>query len=90
MPPEQEKTINAPNNNSPNTNRTENSSIHGEPDGSSSNKVKPSLDIDHNAINIPSHPTTPLTSFSILPQSLRPVTLKVSYLSIYMPYRLHF
>lgn len=82
MPPEQEKTINAPNNNSPNTNRTENSSIHGEPDGSSSNKVKPSLDIDHNAINIPSHPTTPLTSFSILPQSLRPVTLKfedVSY-----------
>ncbi|CAK8573098.1 unnamed protein product [Lathyrus sativus] len=82
MPPEQETSINAPNNNSPNTNRSESSSIHGEAEGSSSNKVKPSLDIDHTAINIPSHPTTPVTTFSILPQSLRPITLKfedVSY-----------
>ncbi|XP_004496215.1 ABC transporter G family member 21 [Cicer arietinum] len=81
MPPEQETNtnINAPNI-SPITNRTESSSIHGEAEGSFSNKVKPSLD-DHNAI--PSRTTTvPLTSFSILPQSLRPVTLKfedVSY-----------
>lgn len=77
MPPEQETNtnINAPNI-SPITNRTESSSIHGEAEGSFSNKVKPSLD-DHNAI--PSRTTTvPLTSFSILPQSLRPVTLKVS------------
>ncbi|KAL5069516.1 hypothetical protein RYX36_020403 [Vicia faba] len=82
MPPEQETSINAPNNNSPNTNRTQSSSVHGEPEGSSSNKVKPSLDIDHTAINITSHPTTPSTTFSILPQSLRPITLKfedVSY-----------
>jgi hypothetical protein len=78
MPPEQETTIKSPNSISPNTNRTENISIHGDPEGSSSNKVKPSLDIDHNAINIPSHPPTPITSFSILPQSLRPITIRVS------------
>jgi hypothetical protein len=81
MPPEQETAINAPNSISPNTNRTENISINGEQEGSSSNKVKPSLDIDHNSINIPSHPPTPITSFSILPQSLRPITIKVSILA---------
>lgn len=83
MPPEQENTI-APNN-SAITTRSENSSVHHEQEGSNTNKIKPSLD-DNN--DIPSlHQTQPATTppparFSVLHQSLRPITLKfedVSY-----------
>ncbi|XP_027361464.1 ABC transporter G family member 21-like [Abrus precatorius] len=75
MPPQQETTI------TPNIpaipNRSENSSVHAEPPPSSTNNIKPTLsnDIQH-------HPPPSATRFSILHQSLRPVTLKfedVSY-----------
>ncbi|KAJ1403143.1 P-loop containing nucleoside triphosphate hydrolase [Sesbania bispinosa] len=78
MPPEQETTI-APNI-PPITNRPENTSIHADPEASITNKVKPSF--DDNGIPPQPQPTTPTPSFSILHQSLRPVTLKfedVSY-----------
>ncbi|XP_061370613.1 ABC transporter G family member 21-like [Gastrolobium bilobum] len=83
MPPEQEATI-APNIPA-STNRTENSSVHVEPEGSTTNKVKPSSDHDDDN-GIPAQPQPQPTSspakFSIIHQSLRPVTLKfedVSY-----------
>lgn len=86
MPPEQENTI-APNN-SAITTRSENSSVHHEQEGSNTNKIKPSLD-DNNGI--PSqHQTQPATTpsparFSVLYQSLRPITLKV-LINLLSPY----
>ncbi|OIV89571.1 hypothetical protein TanjilG_19248 [Lupinus angustifolius] len=79
MPPEQETTI-APNNQAI-MNRPE--LVHNEAHGSNTSKVKPSLDI--NVIPEQQHhhqPTATPARFSILHQSLRPVTLKfedVSY-----------
>ncbi|XP_027365607.1 ABC transporter G family member 21-like [Abrus precatorius] len=79
MPPEQETTI-APNIPAIST-RPENTL---EPEGSTTNKIKPS-NLDDDGINIPAqHHPQPTTAprFSILHQSLRPVTLKfedVSY-----------
>lgn len=77
MPPEQETNI-APNNIQAITNRPENNES---PEGSSStNKVKPSSDDNGSSPKFQPHDpiTTPTTSsFSILHQSLRPVTLKV-------------
>ena len=83
IPPEQETTI------APNipviTNRPENGSVHAEPEGSATNKVKPSLD-NNNGIHEQHQqhqhqhqpqPTTAAERFSILHQSLRPITLKV-------------
>ncbi|KAK7343882.1 hypothetical protein VNO77_12982 [Canavalia gladiata] len=75
MPPEQETTI------APISTRPENGS---EPDGSTTNKIKPS-NLDDNGIPSHHHPQPtppPPPPFTILHQSLRPVTLKfedVSY-----------
>lgn len=84
MPPEQETTIatNIP----AITTRQETSSVHHESEGSNTNKIKPSLELDDNGIppQQQTQPTTPPppSRFSVLHQSLRPITLKfedVSY-----------
>ncbi|KAG5088425.1 hypothetical protein GLYMA_01G091100v4 [Glycine max] len=82
MPPQQETSITS---NIPAiTNRPENSSAHAEPPGSATNDIKPTFTINdihnHTSQNHQVAPSAP--RFSILQQSLRPVTLKfedVSY-----------
>ncbi|TKY69426.1 ABC transporter G family member 21 [Spatholobus suberectus] len=81
MPPQQLTTITS---NIPAVpNRPENSSVHAEPPSPSTNDIKPSLmsnDIHNN--NSQHRPAPSAARFSILHQSLRPVTLKfedVSY-----------
>ncbi|XP_014514290.1 ABC transporter G family member 21 [Vigna radiata var. radiata] len=87
MPPEQETSISP--NIPPISTRPETSSVHHEPEGSATNKIKPSLELDDNGI--PSHHQTqptppPPPRLSVLHQSLRPITLKFEDVSYTITY----
>lgn len=89
MPPEQETTNIAPKVPAITT-RQETSSIHHDSEGSNTNKIKPSLELDDNGIppQQQTQPTTPPppSRFSVLHQSLRPITLKVLINRLSSPY----